>query len=266
MFSFISAQSLGAFESINNRITLPIAEDHYRGASGTSVYVNTNNGNLHLANNDLVLSGVGLDLKVRRYYNAQSQTNPWNICATAALKVQDTAPPMVTEADGTVITFQPNQEGVLVSYTGSQGEIRLTQTSGVWCMDTVATGERKYFDSNGFILSEENASSGRITYQYENQQLSCITNASGQAVQVVRDDAGRVQSLEVNGQPHVQYRYDHLSRLQGVTYLNPENHQTYDVKYQYEGNSCLLSNMSEDDGHSLGMVFQSNKLSLNLFH
>ncbi|MFI4956369.1 MAG: hypothetical protein ACHQAX_04075 [Gammaproteobacteria bacterium] len=265
MFSFVSDNGPGIFNSSKAYVDLPILEKQSESASRASINANVLNGNLHIQQEDLVLSGIGLDTHLKRYYNSQAQGNPWQICGTSRLTSNAEGEPSLIHADGTLISFHETEDDIYVSYAGNQGEMRLTQSDGQWCLETVSTGQRQYFYyPSGYIHFETNALNGRLDYIYNNNTLVKIRNASGQEVDIIydnpQDENRRVQRIEVEGQVYVGYHYDDLKRLDRVTYYKPETNDQYHIRYTYEGDSQRINSVTEDDGHVLTVVFEGNQL------
>ncbi len=262
MPSFISGGDKGIFDSSEKYLTLPVLDNPSQNTLTDKIYINVETGQLHLQHEDLTLSGLGLGTHLTRYYNSQDKDASWRICNTPTMDFQANGDPFIAHADGTKIVFKKNPDGFYVSYAGNQGEIKLTPVGNdQCCMETVATGERQYFESTGRLIAIENAASGRIQYHYENEKLKSIKNSSGQIAEIIYV-AGRIEKITVQGQSYVIYAYDEMGRLDKVTYQKPGfPERDYHIRYAYDELTQSIKSVTEDNGCAISWVYENNRIA-----
>ena len=179
MLQFIYNSGLGAIESANPHLKLPVQLNFPQNAAHESVCFNVTNGNVCVKYVDLILTGVGLNIQLDRVYNSQAQTqDAWQIIALDRLDVNNNNKVMF-HADGSQIVFRSAESGSQpwISYAGYRGQLKLQfdESRNLWCVENIGQGERKYFDVQGRLIAYENSVGGKIEYQYNGAGKICCS-------------------------------------------------------------------------------------------
>ncbi|OIK14254.1 Wall-associated protein [Bacillus sp. MUM 116] len=197
--------------------------------------VNAATGNLIINQNDFSISGLGPDLGISRTYNSLSSTGGifglgWHSDAEMRVVADpDGKHVNYTDDDGTLHVFTKNAD----SYSAPTGVyLQLEKTTDSYKL-TNTDQTQFYFDVNSGNLTKKVDGYGNTTsYQYPNQKLLSITDASGRVLSINYNSDGRVQSITFKNKT-VSYEYNN-GLLTKVTQTDGSV-----TKYSYNSNFKL---------------------------
>jgi YD repeat-containing protein len=284
MASIISGVGIGLYNSSLSLLG-NASGNALLGQNGDRVYVNSQNGNLVLQQQDEFLSSLGLDLSLTRTYNSlgvfddgDNQDN-WRIglarrvsnltgsANTAGSTVQKTF------GDGFVGTYSYDaSQGIYVSTSGDGAHDTLTFNSGnnTWTWTDGTTGYSETYSSDGagnWRLSQARDADGNATnYIYSGALLTQVKDASGQVTYLDWSGNNLSQIRVVSqGQTSIttHYAYDGQNRLsQVIVDLSPadasiSDGNTFVTQYTYDGTSNRIASVTSGDGTTISFTYDA---------
>ncbi|MFJ4376075.1 LysM peptidoglycan-binding domain-containing protein [Pseudomonas japonica] len=250
------------------------------GQAGGKAWVNASSGNLILRFTDEQLAGLGQDLFHTRTYNTQgalsdADADGWRwdgerrlVLAGTALAVGSSL--TRTTGDGHQTTYTWNGS----RYQSSEGDgahdfIQWDAQSREWYWTDGSTRSiERYNGSSGLLASVRDGNGTLITYGYQNDKLSSVSDSSGQALLMVYNAAGKLERVDTravaNGplSRQVYYEYDAAGRLTRVqTDLTPDDNSisdgnVYATRYTYDGSSFRIASISQSDGSTASFSYE----------
>lgn len=258
------------------------------GQKPESSFVNIANGNLILQGQDDFIAARGVNLALARTYNAQGQLNDgsggnvgkrWRLSSMRQVQLQsgtvNTAGSKVVRTGGdgstSLFTYDVARQAYF-SHDGAGAEQSLIYQDGRWTWRAehgslpgqyeVYQGANPQSLANLVEVGDRNGK--RLGYVWQGTQLQSITNASGDITRFTYHASGDLVSIATEDAnkaklARVSYGYDASRRLASVTTdLTPTNAsdaQIYVTRYEYEGNSDLISKVSQDDGTQINVRY-----------
>ena len=197
--------------------------------------VNTANGNLYRAEEDLSIGALGGDLRIVRAYSSHASADHgpfgfgWTHNYNVRLDERPDGSVALLDADGSVHEFAPTAGG----YAAPPGvHTRLEATAGGWVLRrTDGTGYR--FDADGRLEALEDANGNHVRLTYAGDRLVRIADDAGQQLDLAYDAAGRITAVTDPLGRTVRYAYE-TGDLVAVT--DPANRTT---TYDYYENHKL---------------------------
>ena len=171
-----SEQVAGAGNPITN-YTEPCAGDP----------VNCESGDLWETDTDVTVQGVGPHLDLSRTYNSQAAKTKgifgygWSSSYSMSVAVTPTASTMVTEANGSTVTFYTNTTGVFVAPSGTLATLVRNTTGGYTFR--VRNTTTYVFNADGRLVSESDLNDLTTTLAYNTKGLLYkITDQTGRTI------------------------------------------------------------------------------------
>jgi YD repeat-containing protein len=268
MVAIVAGNSLGL--SLTSLSTL--GSDGKTGSSPVArnaeqIFVNAENGNLVVQDQDEYVAARGLDLNGLRTYNSQGKilggtAEGWGVGA-ARQKV------VLTGAWGnaTSTIVRTDIDGASATYTWDAPNLRYLTTEGGGAYDAItkdAQGNFQWKDGTTQVIETYDAANGgrilraadpdnnTVTFNYDGLgRLSYATGANGERLTYVYDPAtGRLSDLTTTGAgganvKRIHYDWDASGRMKSVTVdLTPDNtsdSSTYTTSYAYDSNNRITS-------------------------
>ncbi|MFB6130493.1 MAG: DUF6531 domain-containing protein [Salinigranum sp.] len=223
--------------AVNNGTTAAVA----RGDTGYEPWysyvagVNTANGNLFRAWEDLSIGARGGRLRLFRSYNGNlsAEHGPvgfgWTLNYDRRLEARADGSVVFFDADGSTLTFARTTSG----YTPPPGlHARLARNASgftLWQLN----GTREFYDANGTLRRIVDRNGNRVRLSYVDGNLTAVSDDSGQRLDLRYDAAGRVTAVTDPLGRTVRYEYD-VGDLVAVT--DPTGATT---RYEYYANHKL---------------------------
>lgn len=209
------------------------------------IHANVAGGNLVAHHTDLVIRGVGLDLKIDRYYNGLMKTNlldtasnvgdGWTLSTAGdvGLKVY---------GDDSVAFFGPSGYRVAFHTESTTGDLQsppglkadVQHHSSGYTLTWRKSKEKMHFSHGGYIESHEDKNGNKLTFGYEGNKVVSITDTLGRVTRLGYD-ATSGQLRTITDPVNRVHRYDYDGQKL-ASYTNPEN-ETY--TYGYDANENL---------------------------
>ncbi len=218
-----------------------------------SAAVNVADGQLVVANNDIHIPGVGLDLSVGRFYNSNGSAGGqgWSFSGAPDVKVEKLADGSLifngpsgyqvpyVKTDNTPTFTTPPGENVVMKLLGN-GDYQLTKnkTSEVYEFKNEDTGTNFY---NLITDTDRNGNQISLSYVSGTQQLNQITDTHGVTVSATYT-SGNLTKLQDSTGRQWKYHYNTAGLID--TYTDPETNVT---TYVYD-TSNLLKEIDTPEG------------------
>ncbi|WP_443751362.1 glycohydrolase toxin TNT-related protein [Asticcacaulis solisilvae] len=249
------------------------------GQNGSDVIVNAANGNLLIQSQDEMLFGLGLDDAITNTYNSKAAAWQENYQrhVTDLTGFHNKPASTITRygADGSAVVYTYNSSSAC--YVGVESGITDTitydATAGQWTWQDGKTRAKEVYEgaTTGRILQSTDASGNTLTYTYSGSQLAKITTANGDYTSFVYTGSlltsivtSYTNASGLQTETRVRYGYDTSNRLTTVTTdLSPNDNsvsdgKTYVTTYTYLGTSNNIGTITESDGTSLTITYDSN--------
>ena len=273
----LSSTSLGV---LNGGVHNPSAAV---GRGKDYAYVNSVTGNLVIQRNDDLIVGLGSDTSVLRTYNSQGQLDDdnadnWRIGFYRSVKALsgtvNTAGSSVVrvDADGAETLYRYDsirQAYVSKDGAGAYDTLAFSDADNSWTWNDGASTSVEIYGwdgTTGKLQTENDAEGNLVSYAYNGNLLTTVTNASGESthLEYTGNNLTQIKNVYVNGQQSVlvRYQYDSLDRLsQVIVDLTPEDSsiadgKTYVTNYTYDGDSHRVSSVIQSDGSALYVTYQ----------
>jgi YD repeat-containing protein len=263
------------------------------GRSGEQVLLNAASGNLLIQQKDEMLVGRGPDAIVGRTYNSLGDLSDengdnWRMSTDRRVSgltgtVNTTGSTVKrTSADGSEITYTWNASAsayVATDGSGAYDKLTWTAAASTWTWtdgDSQATETYGYTATTGrYLISKATDTSGNaLTYAYlTGGKLSKVTTADGGYTQYTWSGNNITQITTgytdlptgtAKTLTRTRYGYDSSSRLTTVTVdLSPGDNsvtdgKTYVTTYGYDGTSKRVASISQTDGSSLAITYDTS--------
>jgi RHS repeat-associated protein len=235
----------------------PDGMPHCSGAGSSPIF--TKAGNYRNRSDDAALPARGLPLQVTRFYNSVDDyagpfSHNWTFNYTIQLM-------RVADTNGADLVIVRWANGVRKYFRLTNGVYQASAN----CYDTLSTnalgftlrtktGLKLNFDARGFLTSQEDANTNRISFTYDAQsRLSRATNGDGRYVDYHYGVDGRVTNIvDWSGRQWV-YQYDARDDLVRVAYPDGSTlGYTYDANHQMtaitDARSNQVGSLSYADG------------------
>ncbi|MEM8917434.1 MAG: hypothetical protein AAGE37_01135 [Pseudomonadota bacterium] len=263
------------------------------GRAGEKLFFNAANGNLVINQQDEFLVAKGPDIGISRTYNSQGtwdgdNGDNWQLGTTRRIYdltgTQDTAGSTIKRqsADGSVTTFTwdaGRNAYVTTDGSGAYDEIQKIGNYWVW-----TDGSKDLIESYGAfgtnswrIVEQKDGDNNKITFTYSGANLSRIDitdpgddsyiEYSWTGNNITKVTTGYTDLATGNTNQtltRTHYGYDSSNRLTSVTTdLSPHNNSTSDgntyvTTYTYDGTSNRVASISQTDGSSIAMLYDSS--------
>lgn len=273
----LSSTSLGV---LNGGVHNPSAAV---GRGKDYAYVNSVTGNLVIQRNDDLIVGLGSDTSVLRTYNSQGQLDDdnadnWRIGFYRSIKALsgtvNTAGSSVVrvDADGAETLYRYDsirQAYVSKDGAGAYDTLTFSDADNSWTWNDGASTSVEIYGwdgTTGKLQTENDAEGNLVSYAYNGNLLTTVTNASGESthLEYTGNNLTQIKNVFANGQESVlvRYQYDSLDRLsQVIVDLTPEDSsiadgKTYVTNYTYDGDSHRVSSVIQSDGSALYVTYQ----------
>ncbi|MCP4352355.1 MAG: hypothetical protein GY795_43405 [Desulfobacterales bacterium] len=188
----------------------------FGGCTLTENSINFATGNKFKAQTDLSLTGPGLPLVYRRYYNSQSTHNGylgygWTGTFSESV-TPDNGNMILREAYGNEVHFTDDGQG---KYVSEADEVRTIEAvAGGWLL-AESDGSSLEFDSGGNLIRITDLNGNTQTVGYADGKLSYVEDNYGRRLDFAYNSDGRLESLTTPvGQFIYSYEQENLS---GVT-------------------------------------------------
>lgn len=284
MVGIVAGNSLGlsstSLSVLNGGVHNPSAAV---GRGKDYAYVNSVTGNLVIQRNDDLIVGLGSDTSVLRTYNSQGQLDDdnadnWRIGFYRAIKsltgTVNTAGSSVVrvDADGAETLYRYDsirQAYISKDGAGAYDTLTFSDADSSWTWNDGASTSVEIYGwdgTTGKLQTENDADGNLVSYAYNGNLLTTVTNASGESthLEYTGNNLTRIKNVYANGQESVlvRYQYDSLDRLsQVIVDLTPEDSsiadgKTYVTNYTYDGDSHRVSSVIQSDGSALYVTYQ----------
>jgi RHS repeat-associated protein len=174
--------------------------------------VNCESGDLWETNTDVTVQGVGPHLDLTRTYNSQAAKTKgsfgdgWSSSYSMSVAVTPTSSTMVTEADGSTVTFYTNTTGVFVAPTGTLATLTRNTTGGY--IFRVRNTTTYVFNADGRLVSESDLNGLTTTLAYNTAgQLTKVTDQTGRSITYSYNTSGFVSSVKNPAGQTTSYTY-----------------------------------------------------------
>ena len=220
--------------------------------------VNCEDGDLWETDTDVTVPGKGPHLDLARTYNSLDASTlgifgyGWSDTYTMSLAVLPTVSAMVTEANGSTVTFYTSETGIFVAPQGTLATLVRRSTGGYsFCLRNTSTYT---FNADGRLVAEQdlNGYTTTLTYQsvshhqgsgsYQTGQLASVTDPSGRSVTFAYNATGLVSSVTNPAGGVTSYAYTH-ENLVSVT--DPAGRVT---RYSYDSKHRMVTETSRTGG------------------
>ncbi|MEH7079331.1 DUF6531 domain-containing protein [Bacillus velezensis] len=195
-------------------------EDYWSFVDVPGGSVNTATGNLVVPKTDFSLSGKGPGLTIDRTYNSHSTIKGlfgigWHSNLDTSLKIVGNEAVYVDE-DGTLHTFLKDTNGVYQPPTGVY--LTLTETSTELQLKDTSQNIVTYDKATGTLKRIEDGRNLKTIFNYTNNQLTSITDASNRSVAISYHTNGYIKKLSLLGSREINYEYtgDQLTNVTGT--------------------------------------------------
>lgn len=234
------------------------------GQSGESVYVNAANGNLVLRQSDGFLADIGFGLDLFQTYNSRGEGNSWCFNLQSRLEFSGTL-----NTDGSTVTRigDDGHRTRFVFNTGKQsyipeegGTARLSYSQNGW---TYREGSQKtacHYNQEGQLREIRDLDGHSVTFNYQNNHLESIVDASGKQKITWTIQNGLIQDVTTTSDGvithHLHYEYDEQQRLHKVS-RDLGQGKIFWITYDYAGDSNRISDIKQSDGASLHIEYDA---------
>ncbi len=197
---------------------------------------------------DLVVKGVGPDLKVIRAYNGDDVSSGllgygWSITFGKRLQIVDDISTndtyiIVKKPTGQKFSLYEQPDGSFITEGGPGVRLTLVRNENNTFTLTNFDGTREEYNTNGQLTSiiDRNDNQLSINYNYDTGCPQDASIASGRFLNVYFGANGKIESIEDYAGRNVQYYYDFDGNLTSVT--DPLGNTTY---YGYDSDHRLVS-------------------------
>lgn len=250
------------------------------GQNGSAVTVNAANGNLIVQSQDEMLFGLGLDDAIVNSYNSKAagwQENYQRKVGGLTGTVNTSGSTIThTTADGSTVVYTYNT--TLGKYVGNElggayDTLAFNSSTNQW---TWTEGKSRAIDvydnaNGGRLIQSTDTSNNSLTYTYTGTQLTRITTQNGDYTSFVYTGSlltsivtSYTNASGLQTETRVRYGYDTSNRLTTVTTdLSPNDNsiadgKTYVTTYSYINTSNNIGTITESDGTSLTITYDSN--------
>jgi RHS repeat-associated protein len=220
--------------------------------------VNCEDGDLWETDTDVTVPGKGPHLDLARTYNSLDASTlgifgyGWSDTYTMSLAVLPTVSAMVTEADGSTVTFYTSETGIFVAPEGTLATLVRKSTGGYsFCLRNTSTYT---FNADGRLVAEQdlNGYTTTLTYQsvnhhqdsgsYQTGQLTSVTDPSGRSITFAYNATGLVSSVTnpVGGVTSYAYTQENL-----VSVTDPAGKVT---RYSYDSKHRMVTETGPTGG------------------
>lgn len=235
------------------------------GQGGGSVYLNAASGNLWLKQSDGFLAEAGLGLDLFQSYNSRGEGgNTWRFNFETRLMfegVPNSAGSLVkrVDEDGHISSYRYDENAyVYRACDGSNATLIFAQ--GNWQYQDGSSQTRCNYDRNGQLSSISDRDGHVLTVRYQNGHLASITDNSGKQNITWLFDKGLLRDVSFQSDGvtvhHRHFEYDSLNRLSRVT-QDLGDGKTYQIRYEYAGDTNLISDIHQSDGTSLHIDYDA---------
>lgn len=240
------------------------------GRSGSQVLLNAANGNLLINRQDEFLAGRGPDAGVGRTYNSlgsQSDDNGDNWLQSTDRRVfglTGTANSWGStvkrrSGDGSEITY--SWDGTSYVATDGAGSFdRLTYSGSVWTWtdgDSRVTETYAAYGNYWRITSQADTSGNALSYGYTDDKLTTLSTANGETL-TYSWSGNHITTVNSGDGTLTRYFYDSYDRLNRVEIELAGGGAVYSTSYTYVGTSKLVATISETDGSSLTIGYDTS--------
>ncbi|MHB8290291.1 MAG: RHS repeat-associated core domain-containing protein [Acidimicrobiales bacterium] len=217
--------------------------------------VNCESGDLWQTRTDVTVPELGFNFALTRTYNSNAATTlgafgyGWSSSATMSLAVTPTKSAMVTEADGSTVTFYTSTTSIFVAPKGTMATLTRASTGGY--VFTVRKDMTYTFNAYGRLISESNHDGDSLIFTYKalkngttvtTGRLAKITDPFGRTIVFSYNATSLVNSITNPLGGVTTYQY-HTRNLTSVT--DPEGRST---KYGYSSTHRMVTETSPTGG------------------
>jgi RHS repeat-associated protein len=208
--------------------------------------VNCESGNEWETDTDVTVPGLGEHLDLNRTYNSDADTlgifgAGWSSSYAMSAAVTPTTSTMVTQGNGSTVTFYTNGTGAFVPPKGTLATLSRNRTGGyTFRMRNTTTYT---FNAYGRLVAEQDRNGVVTSLAYNTRgQLTTVTDASGRTITFVYNATGLVSQVTNPVGQHITYAY---TNYELVSVTDPAGRVT---RYAYDASRRLVSETSPTGG------------------
>ena len=194
--------------------------------------VNCESGDLWETDTDITVPGPGPHLDLNRTYNSQDAKTKgifgdgWSSSYSMSVAVTPSSTTMVTEADGSTVTFYTNTTGLFVAPTGTLATLTRNATGGYTFR--VRNTTTYVFNADGRLVSENDVLGLKTTFtENTTGQLTKVTDQTGRSITLTYNASGFVSSVKNPAGQTTSYTYTATNLATVTDPLNRVTHYTY---------------------------------------
>lgn len=254
-----------------------------QGRGGDGVFVNVSSGNLVITRQDEFLIGLGPDAAISRTYNSQAtvsdgdNNDQWQMSVyrrvTGLSGTYGASGTTVKRIDWdgseTLYTwsadFYSTGNGAYVAEDGAGAYDTLTYSSSQWTWQDGDSRIKDVYNSSGQLLSTSDLDGNVLTYRYDGSRIDRVTTQNGEYTDLTYDGTKLTKLVTYNGSTltRVFYTYDATTNqlIKVQVNLDPSDNNaggSYETNYTYETGTNRISSITQTDGSSLQIEYDTS--------
>ncbi len=178
--------------------------------------INRVNGNLYLPQEDLIIRGLGFNIKPTRTYNSHNKyiDGPfgmgWSHNYDMHLQIETSGDITVAEADGSFHAYTLQADGSYLAPPSVHSQIK---SDGSGYLLRMKNGEVFSFDSAGVLMLETDKNGNNLHFSYSGDELTSVYDDAGTGITYIYNTDGRVESLTEPSFGVISFTYDDAGHL-----------------------------------------------------